>query len=109
MPEDAKGDVGEVFTEEEEVIEGPLEISFNAIAGVLGVSSIRLVEKINGKEASFLVAGATHNFIDPMTTNWLGLKGVKVGTFEVIVADGEKIVGRKCCSEIKPVTQNLRP
>lgn len=33
----------------------PMEITLNAMTGLLGVSSIRLVGRINGKEVSFLV------------------------------------------------------
>lgn len=33
----------------------PMEITLNSMTGLLGVSSIRLVGRINGKEVSFLV------------------------------------------------------
>lgn len=54
----------------EEVDDSP-EIIINLI----GVNSIRLIGKIQGKEVTFLVdIGATHNFVDPMTVDKIGLK-----------------------------------
>lgn len=58
----------------EEVDDSP-EIIINSMAGVIGVNSIRLIGKIQGKEVTFLVdIGATHNFVDPMTVDKIGLK-----------------------------------
>lgn len=40
-------------------------MTLNAIEGVVGVSAICLIGKINGRQVGFLVdMGATHNFID---------------------------------------------
>lgn len=51
-----------------------MKISLNAMTGVLRVSSVMLVEKINGKEVSFLIISrATHNFVDPITAKRIGL------------------------------------
>lgn len=50
-------------------------ITLNSLAGVVGVSSIILVGKIEDKEVSFLVdTGVIHNFIDPTIAERLGLK-----------------------------------
>lgn len=73
----------------------PIELSANLMAGVLGVSSIRLIGKILGKEVSLLVdSGATHNFIDPATAKRIGLPLQAVNSFEVEVADGGKMEGK---------------
>lgn len=104
LPDEVEGCDGELLAEE--VIEGPLEISFRAMVGVVGVNSIHSVERINSKETSFLVdSGATRNFVDPLTARRLGLKILKVGAFEVMVADGEKITGGECCRDTKLVIQ----
>lgn len=42
---------------------GPIEVTLSSVAGVVGVSFIRLIGKIRGKKISFLVdSGTTHNF-----------------------------------------------
>lgn len=72
----------------------------------MGVSSIRLIGTIMGKEVSFLVdSGATHNFIDPATAKRIGLPIQAMNTFEVEVAvevaDGEKMEGKTCSRDTK--------
>lgn len=69
---------------------------------IIGVSAIRLVGKINGKEVGFLIdTGATHNFVDPIIVDRLSLKGKNVDTFEVTVVGGEKMSRINCCKEVK--------
>lgn len=94
---------GEQGLEREEEIEyselKTIKLSLNSITGV---SSIRLVGRINDKGVEFLVdTEATHNFADPMMVEKLQLKGLKVDSFEMTVAGGEKIVGVHCCRDVK--------
>lgn len=80
--------------------QSPIELSANLMTGVMGVSSIRLIGKIMEKEVSFLVdSGATHNLIDPATTRRIGLPLQVINTFEVKVADGEKMKGKAYCRD----------
>lgn len=70
----------------EEVIEEeelkPLQLSLNAIEGVVGISFVRLIGNVNGKQVGFLVdMGATHNFIDPRIVSKLQLKVEDVTSF----------------------------
>lgn len=65
LEEDASGEreCEEVIDEEELK---PVKLSLNAMEGVVGVNSIRLIGRVNGKQVGFLVdTKATHNFIDP--------------------------------------------
>lgn len=41
----------------------------------------------------------THNFIDPLTVQILWLKAIRVGVFEVMITDGERIAEEDCCKE----------
>lgn len=57
-----------------------------------------MVGKINGNEVSFLFdSEATHNFVDQMTANRLGLKIVNVDNYSITVVDGEKLQGAQGC------------
>lgn len=70
------------------------------------MSSIRLVGKIRGKILSVLVDSiATHNFIDPLTVERLGLLQEELNPFQVTIADGEKISGGTYCRAIKILIQ----
>lgn len=76
-----------------------IKLTLNSIAGV---SSIRLMGNINGREVGFPIdTGATHNFVDPMMVQKLQLKGLSVDLFEVTVAGGEKMAGVQCCRRVK--------
>lgn len=56
-------------------MQASIGLSANSLAGVIGVSSIRLIGRMAGKDVSFLTnTGATHNFIDPITVRRLGLQ-----------------------------------
>lgn len=80
-----------------------IQLSLNTLTGV---SAIRLVGKINGKDVGFLIdTGATHKFIDPQVVQRLQLKHEGVETFEVTVSGGEKMSGVGCC---KCVTLNIQ-
>lgn len=56
VPEDEAEEIGGEDKEEVAVeLQSPIELSANLMAGVVGISSIRLIGKIKGKEVSFLV------------------------------------------------------
>lgn len=79
----------------------PIELLANSLVGIVGVSLIRFVGKIAGKELSFLTdIGVTHNFIDPVTVKRLGILTQRMNPFEVEVADGEKVIGRDYCKNV---------
>lgn len=79
----------------------PIELLANSLVGIVGVSLIRFVGKIAGKELSFLTdIGVTHNFIDPVTLKRLGIRTQRMNPFEVEVADGEKVIGRDYCKNV---------
>lgn len=55
--------------EEIEDIQAPIGLLANSMVGVVGVSFIKFVRKIMGKEISFLVVlRTTHNFVDLYTS-----------------------------------------
>lgn len=86
----------------------PIELTTNLMSGVMGVCSIWFIGKVMGKEVSFLVdSRATHNFIDPVTANRIGLPLQVMNTFEVEVVDGEKMEGTACCKDIKMSIQGF--
>lgn len=85
-----------------------ISFSIGSVQGVRGISSIRLIETVNGKEVSFLVeTGATHNFIDPLTVNMLKLPAEEVKKFKIRVAGGEKFEGINCCRNTKISIQGV--
>lgn len=72
----------------------------------MGVNSIRLIGRINGKEVSFLVySEATHNFMDPITLARVGLNPVDVENYRVVIVDGKKLGGKQCCLGVKITIQ----
>lgn len=89
-----------VWNASEEVIEEPqpsVALSASLMAGIVGVRSMRLIGKIQGKELNFLVdLGAMHNFIDSTMAKRIRLLLQYMNTFEVEVADGEKMAGKFC-------------
>lgn len=73
--EEELGDPEESFEgDEAAALQPPIELSASLMAVVVRISSIRLISKLCGREASFLVdSGVTHNFIDPMMAKKIGL------------------------------------
>lgn len=96
----------------EEIVEEelkPLELSLNAIEGVVGISSIRLIGKVSGKQVGFLVdTGATHNFLDPRIIAKLQLKVEDIAPFSVTVAGREKFQGGEYCHKVLLCIQGQR-
>ncbi|KAL5785695.1 hypothetical protein ACOSQ2_008087 [Xanthoceras sorbifolium] len=68
------------------------KISFHAIAGTTHPQTIRLQGRKKGKEVTILVdGGSTHNFVDQSLFNKFGLTVNHDHTFQVMVANREKI------------------
>ncbi|KAK0608629.1 hypothetical protein LWI29_033588 [Acer saccharum] len=68
------------------------EISFHAIAGTTHPQTLRVVGKLRNREVTVLIdGGSTHNFIDQSVVTKLGLPMVRDQTFQVMVANREKI------------------
>lgn len=85
-----------------------LSITLNSLTRVVGISSIRLIGKINGREVSFLVdSKATHNFVAPLTAKRIGLQLKEVDNYKVEVADGEKVEGGQCSNGVKVVIRGI--
>lgn len=85
-----------------------LSITLNALMGTTGISSIRLIGKINGKEVSFLLdSEATLNFIDPLTAKRIGLQLKEIDNYKVEVADGDSIEGRPYSNGVKIIIQGI--
>lgn len=91
ISEDGEEEDDWVLDEEEELETNQISLSLNSVEGITGISSIRLVRNVNGKEVGFLIdIGATHNFVDPLTANRLQLPVQKVKKFKIKVAEGER-------------------
>ncbi|KAL5840697.1 hypothetical protein ACOSQ4_013305 [Xanthoceras sorbifolium] len=68
------------------------KISFYVIAGTTHPQTIRLQGRMKGKEVTILVYGwSTHNFVDQSLVNKFGLTVNHDHTFQVMVANTEKI------------------
>lgn len=94
--------------EEDDIEHNQISLSLDTIEGVIGVSSIRLVGKVNRKEVGFLIdTEVIHNFVDPLTVMRLNLDAHEVKNFKIKLADGEKFVGSSCCKNIKMHIQGI--
>ena len=74
------------------------EISFHAIARTEHPQTIRVLGKLKNKDVTVLIdGGSTHNFIDQSIVSQFGLQEIRDKTFQVMVANREKIVcGGRC-------------
>ncbi|XP_011027642.1 PREDICTED: transposon Ty3-G Gag-Pol polyprotein [Populus euphratica] len=74
------------------------EISFHDIAGTEHPQTIRVLGKLKNKDVTVLIdGGSTHNFIDQSIVSQFGLQEIRDKTFQVMVANREKIVcGGRC-------------
>lgn len=78
-----------------------LALTLSAMEGVAGVSSIRLIGNMNGKQIGFLVdIGATLYFIGPRTVHKLQLALSESDSFNVTIAGEEKLQGGGCCERV---------
>lgn len=55
-----------------------------------------------GKQSVVILidTGSTHNFLDPRTAKRAGIHVKKEGTFEVMVANGEKLTSSGRCLQV---------
>ncbi|KAL5819887.1 hypothetical protein ACOSQ4_023729 [Xanthoceras sorbifolium] len=76
------------------------EISFHTMTDTSHPQTIRLMEKLKNRDITVLVNGrSTHNFIDQTVVSKLGLPLVCDTTFQVMMANKEKIdCSGKCLS-----------
>ena len=85
------------FSEDEEV-----ELSLNAMTGAPKPATMRLMAWIGKHEVTLLVdIGSSHNFINSNIIRKVGLQCTKVKSFEVKVANGEKLKCEKIVLNIK--------
>ncbi|KAL5844087.1 hypothetical protein ACOSQ4_010045 [Xanthoceras sorbifolium] len=80
------------------------KISFHAIVGIAHPQTIRLQGRMKGKEVTVLVDdGSTHNFVEQSLVKKCGLTVTNDHTFQVMVANKEKMdcVGRCLALSLK--------
>ncbi|XP_026450774.1 uncharacterized protein LOC113350886 [Papaver somniferum] len=87
----------------QEVVEEEVEILVHALSGNTSPSTIRIHGKIlNKKSITILVdSGSTHSFIDPELAKLSGCLVEPTATFQVVVADGNKLVSSSRCPEFQ--------
>lgn len=77
---------------ETEVQELMPEVSFHAITGTTHPQTMRLQGRLNNKEVTVLIdGGSTHNFMEQSIADKLGLIVDRTQSFQVVVANREKI------------------
>lgn len=76
-------------------------ISLQALSGTTQHSTMRLRETVQGKPVTILVdSGSTHSFIDKHFSERLQLPSTTSGSFEVLVANGEKLQSEGVCKGV---------
>lgn len=86
------------YGEEEDVP----EISLHAIAGIPKPQTMRIKGVIQKNRIIMLVdSGSTHNFLSVDVASQLGLHPDKNTSFEVLVANGEKLISQGKCSNVQ--------
>nr|TKS09462.1 hypothetical protein D5086_0000093050 [Populus alba] len=89
----ADTDTNEDCTVDIATVESFPEISFHAIAITEHPQTIRVIGKLKNKDVTMLIdGGSTHNFIDQSIVSQFGLQEIRDKTFQVMVANHEKIV-----------------
>ncbi|KAF8413581.1 hypothetical protein HHK36_001572 [Tetracentron sinense] len=107
IPEDDERDTNE-DTHVEAKLEDQPEISLHALAGAPSPQMMRLKGSIQKLPVVVLInSRSTHNFLDPMIAKKNELNILPNGRFEVMVANGEKLVGQGRCDGI-PLTLHGR-
>ncbi|KAJ0668240.1 putative nucleotidyltransferase, Ribonuclease H [Helianthus annuus] len=85
-----------------DVTEPQAEVSFHAITGTMHPQTLRLPGKIKNKDVVVLVdGGSTHNFIDQAWVDRFGFVVDRELTFEVVVANRERL---SCPGRIKDLS-----
>ncbi|XP_073260170.1 uncharacterized protein [Populus alba] len=88
----ADTDTNEDCTVDIATVESFPEISFHAIAITEHPQTIRVIGKLKNKDVTMLIdGGSTHNFIDQSIVSQFGLQEIRDKTFQVMVANREKI------------------
>nr|TKR98413.1 hypothetical protein D5086_0000203280 [Populus alba] len=89
----ADTDTNEDCTVDIATVESFPEISFHAITRTEHPQTICVIQKLKNKDVTVLIdGGSTHNFIDQSIVSQFGLQEIRDKTFQVMVANREKIV-----------------
>ncbi|KAL5782524.1 hypothetical protein ACOSP7_007553 [Xanthoceras sorbifolium] len=91
------------------------EISFHAIVGTEHLQTLRLQGRLKGRTVTVLVDGrSTHNFVDQSLVTKYGLPMIHDKTFQVMVANREKIdctgrfLGAQWLATLGPIEMNYQ-
>ena len=86
--------------------EDKAELFLNALTGTLKPTTMRLMAWIGKHEVSLLVdSGSSHNFVNPNVMKRVGMRGSEIESFDVMVANGEKL---QCGKVVKINVQEAR-
>lgn len=78
-----------------------LELSMNSVVGLTGNHTMKLKEKVKGKEILILIYSmATHNFIATELVERLNIPIQASWVFEISLGDGYKVKGRHICPAV---------
>ncbi|XP_028768491.1 uncharacterized protein LOC114726095 [Neltuma alba] len=102
-------EVPETTTEEVAAPEGQLmSLSLNALAGLTGGKTIKLMGTVQGREVLILIdCGATHSFIHQDLVYSLSLPLDDRVAFTVQVGDSRNVQGRGVCRDVSIMVQGL--
>ncbi|KAK0598691.1 hypothetical protein LWI29_037050 [Acer saccharum] len=107
--EEATSDKGQLRVAELGKNNCEAELSLNAMSGVSKPSTMRLMAWVSKFEVSMLVdSGSSHIFINANIVRKIGLRGAAIESFDLKVANGEKLKCEEVVHEVKMNVQGVR-
>lgn len=99
--EEENTETGDHEDEDEIDIQGDIS-SLNTLSGTERSKSLRLWEKIDGRQVHVLIdSGSTHNFVRPDIAERLGIPLSAVSLFRVYVGSGDSLICHYKCDGLK--------